>query len=289
MISVFSVLIGFLLSWLAHDWLFTGIPGEYLNFSLVLIPLMLMNTNFRAIIIGMQDFKVFNLIDVVSNLILLVATFLLVWLFRWGIYGAVITMMISNLYAALAAIVYIRKQTGGEAVSLIKLPDWHYMRKVMTYGFQAYLANLVSFLTFRIDKFILNNMANSIAVGFYDLSVGLAERLWIISNAISSVLMVRVAAADGAGKYNGKFSMSVARNVLLVSFLIGLALFPFADWVIVLLYGEEFRAAARISSTLAGYHYSLSLTGSFLRYLGRGHPEDQYNPFLYRAGSRRGL
>jgi len=73
----------------------------------------------------------------------------------------------------------------------------------------------------------------------------LAEKLWFLSESASIVLFPTVSAEKD--EYQRKtFTPLVSRNILLITALGAVALFLVSEWVIVLLYSEEYLLSVRL-------------------------------------------
>ncbi|MEM4675390.1 MAG: polysaccharide biosynthesis C-terminal domain-containing protein, partial [Nitrososphaerota archaeon] len=122
-------------------------------------------------------------------------------------------------------------------------PNAAYIKRVVIYGIQAHLSNILGFLNYRVDMFLVNAFLGPAAVGLYTVGVGLVEKLWMLSFAASTVLFPRVA-AETEEKKRKEFTPLVARTVLWSTAVAALILALVSRWVVVLLYSEAFLPAA---------------------------------------------
>ena len=68
----------------------------------------------------------------------------------------------------------------------------HYGRALLTYGYKAHLSNILAFVNYRADIFLVNFFTGPAAAGVYVIAVQLSERLWLLSRAASTVLLPRL-------------------------------------------------------------------------------------------------
>lgn len=61
-----------------------------------------------------------------------------------------------------------------------------YVKRAVAYRIQAHLANILEFLNDRIDRFIINKFLGPAALRLYAVRVRLVERVWMLSQAVSS-------------------------------------------------------------------------------------------------------
>ena len=66
--------------------------------------------------------------------------------------------------------------------------------------------------------FLLAYFIDDIAVGIYSIAVMLAERIWLVSQSVSSVLFARVANL-ASEKERNIFTSLASRNTLFITFL----------------------------------------------------------------------
>lgn len=115
------------------------------------------------------------------------------------------------------------------------------MRVVLSFSAPAYLSNLVQFLNYRLDLFLVNAMVGLHAVGIYALAVSVAQLLWLMAQAAALVLLPRVASEADTPRGNGIRSAQVARLTLYLTVAGALFLGLFGGLLIPLIYGEKFR------------------------------------------------
>ena len=90
------------------------------------------------------------------------------------------------------------------------------------------------------------------SVRLHAVGVGLVEKLWMISNAASTVLFPRVA-AETEEQRQKEFTPLVAQTVLWTTGLGALALALLSRWIVLLLYSEAFLpAVGALQSLLVG-------------------------------------
>jgi len=217
-----------------------GVPQGYLFFALTLIPVELLFSYIQHFLLGAQRIKEFNAIALIHKALSLTLVTVVVWFMQGGVLGAVAASLVSWVLAAGLLFIAAARIAGGVSFR-INLP---YLRKALTFGVQAHLGNIFWFLTHRIDLLLVNGYLGPLAVGFYSVGVALAEHLWMISQAASTVLLPKVAAETDEDRRRS-FTPVVARTVLLVTALGAGVLAFLGRWFVVLLYSEAFSPAVQ--------------------------------------------
>ena len=87
--------------------------------------------------------------------------------------------------------------------------------------------------------FLIAYFIDDVAVGIYSIAVLLVERVWLVSQSVSTVLFARVANLNTDLERN-RFTSLAARNTFFITFLGGLFLAIFSHWIIVILFGDEY-------------------------------------------------
>lgn len=267
-IGTLGVIVGLLVVLFFRMSIFPNIAGEYLLVALGAIPASLFFLYFRYILLGLRQIKEYNFLDIWQSLCSLVLVALALWALGLGVVGALLAAMTAWFLSAVVAFRWVWRAAGGISFK----PNVSYLKGVAVYGTQAYLANIMGFLNYRLDMFLVNWFLNPAAVGFYSISVGLAEKLWLISQAASVVLFPRVAAERDELRRK-EFTPLVARTVLWVTTLTALALFILTPFIIVFLYSEVFILATRPLQILLPGIVALSVWRLLANDLaGRGRP-----------------
>src|SRR5262249_23504828 len=121
--------------------------------------------------------------------------------------------------------------------------DWGLLGEMLRYGGLAYAANLVQFLNYRLDIWILQYFSGSAALGLYSLAANLAMMLWILPRSMSTALLPAMAAGDSEASFEQ--AARLGRLVLLASAMVSVPAALLAGQWIEFFYGREFVGAAK--------------------------------------------
>ncbi len=272
-ISILALSVGLLLSLFGGQTLFPGVPLDLLLLALVSVPIAVHSSYLAAVLQGLEDFRTYNLIIMIPQMVNLVLILLLVWWLPGGVYGAMAAYLAGNLAALLLLIGVFWRRMPTRRVFALWI-DWPYTREVMHYGLRAHISNIIAFLNYRADMFLLNLLMGASSVGLYTVAVTLGERLWIATNSVSAVMLPRVAAMDDRETERRQLTPLIARHIFWLSLLIAVAAALLAQWVIVLLYSAEFQEAATALRVLLPGITLLSVSKILANDIaGRGRPE----------------
>jgi O-antigen/teichoic acid export membrane protein len=131
--------------------------------------------------------------------------------------------------------VIISKETKGFSFKI----DKAYIKDAYNYGMKMYLGNLLFFLNRRLNLLIINKYLSATAVGFFGLSQGLSEKVWVIADAIGSVLFPRIASENIKDKKDHYTALVFKATILIVG-IVSVFLCVLGKALIVFLYSPVF-------------------------------------------------
>ena len=228
---------GLLIVWYG-DSLFPGVPVTMLWLALLAFPIMLLQQSVTSIFQGLQKFGLFNLSLMLQPLVTLAIVIGLSvagvesfsWLITANLLGVASTLLITGVLLR-------RYLDEGE-------PGQNYeMREAVTYGYKAHLGNILGFANYKADMFLVNFLINPAAAGVYVIAVSISERLWVLSGAVSTVALPRLAGLSGDESIRRTLTPLLSRIVLFVTLAGALAIALIASPLVSLVFGSEFSAS----------------------------------------------
>jgi len=234
-----GVLAGLIVVLFFREKVFPGVSPGYLLLALVLVPVEVLFSYVRYVLLGAQRIKEFNYVQIAQSILFPGFITLALLGLKAGVTGAILAELFT--WVIVDALVFRLARRVAEGIEL--KPNISYIKRTTTYGIQAHLANILGFLNYRVDMFLVNGFLGPAAVGLYAVGVGLVEKLWMISYAASTVLFPRVAAETEEDRRK-EFTPLVARTVLWITAMAALVLALLSRWIVLLLYSEAFLPAA---------------------------------------------
>jgi O-antigen/teichoic acid export membrane protein len=249
-VALVGVGTGALFILLVRSLLFANVALEILLLTLVALPVSMFKDNLNAIFRGRQDFQAYNLVEIIPQAGILLFTLLFTAAMKLGVIGALLAIISGRLLGAVAAIYLMRRQVPGEALFNWK-PDAHYTRQMAQYARSIYAAVVSNLVLYRADTLLLNLLVGLRSVGIYDIAVSMVERVWALAEALSTVMLPRIAALKDDEAERRQITPLIARYLLYINLVMGIGLSLIAEWLIVVLYGEAFRESALALRLLA--------------------------------------
>ena len=228
------------------DAMFPQIPQSLLFLGLICFPILLFLAFFNTILQGLEDFKAFNASVLIPPIITLIGTFIAFSVFGKGIYGALLAYVLGQLFALGVVCLFLRKHLKSSKYQRKTSKDSsraEYNQAVLSYGWKAHLSNVITFINYRADIFLVNFFLSPAAAGIYVIAVQISEKLWMPSQAVSTVILPRLSAMNNNSRErqrlaNRGFTL-VASVTVIISSVAALALYFFIGPI----FGEEYKAA----------------------------------------------
>ncbi len=222
--------------------IFPGVAVSYLVLALMMVPLNLFSQQYASqILLGARRIKEFNAVALANKLLFLLSVLVATVGLGLGVGGAIWAGIVSSMLLCVLLFLWLRRIAGGVGLGL----NIAYLRDALRYGVKAHVGNIIGFLNYRIEVFLLGAFLPATAVGFYAVAVGLAEKLWFVSESASTVLFPTVSAEKDELQRKA-FTPLVSRNILLITAIGAIALLLASRWLILLLYSDEYLSAVNL-------------------------------------------
>jgi O-antigen/teichoic acid export membrane protein len=155
---------------------FRGIPKHVFWIALAVFPITLLYTFLASILQGQQDFRRYNTTQIIPALVSLLAALILVCTMRFGVIGATLSWGLGQIAGLAGSLLLLRTcwvESKEEHVGLSVPPP--YMSRCLSYGWKAHLSNLISFLNYRADLFLVNFFLGPAGAGVYSVAIQLLK------------------------------------------------------------------------------------------------------------------
>lgn len=232
------------LAWKGAEW-FPGVPNAVLFMAVISFPMTLLQGYFASLLQGVQDFKRFNRLTIVTPFVTLVLSAILILGFRTGVMGAVVAYTVGQAISLGLAwyVLAPHVRPVGDRARLSFLETLGYLRTSISYGWKAHLSNMIAFINYRTDVYLVNLFMSPAYTGVYWVAIQMAERMWIIANVVSTVLIPRLSQLHTEEEKRLAITPIVTRFVLGTTILACLLLALISKPFIYLLFGEAFAGA----------------------------------------------
>ncbi len=205
----------------------------YLWIVVLTIPLSLVSGFLNNIILGKEEMVKYNQVNILNSAIRLVTVIFFLLVLRQGILGATLSYVFTTMIVTLFVMLLIRKMT---KICFSLNPKL--LRESTAYGGKAYFGSAAQFLNYRLDMFLVAFFLTPAAVGYYSITVAIAEGLWMLPGVTATVLFPRISSLQDSEA--NMLTPRVSRHTFFLIFISSLVLIPLAKPLIKLLFGSAF-------------------------------------------------
>lgn len=220
--------------------LFPGVDPRILWFALAIFPLGLLNSYLLSVFQGLQHFRPYNLLAILQPALLLVVIVMVTALgYREFAYlvGAQLIAQFGVFLLTVAWLIPLIEKKPSDVK-----PEG-FVKKTLGYGWKAHLSNILAFINYKADIFLANLFLGPAAVGVYVVAVVLAEKLWLMSQAVSTVILPRLAQLSSDETKRKQLTPLIARWVLLATLIVALMVAAIAMPLVSVLFGPDYLDA----------------------------------------------
>lgn len=228
----------------APERFFPNVPPALLLLGLLAVPPLLLLLFWKSVFQGTQEFKQFNFLSLLPQLLQLGFTLACVALFDLGVTGAILAYFLAQLVSAIVAWWLVKPMTVASAANQAAERSAYY-RQSIRYGWKAHVSGVLTFSNRRMSLYLVNLFVTPAAVGLYSVAVQLGEALWMWPQSISLALLPRVAELKDDEAKRRIVTPTISRINLVSSLLIGVVAYFVAPYFIPLLFGVAFTDAAQ--------------------------------------------
>ena len=234
--------LGGLITIAAMIWITVGAPGFealvqgpvwFYLLSLSILPGLMFVDYSWAILRGMNRIALLNIVEVGTKAASLMLVVVFVGWMDLGVAGAVWANVTIGI-AGTGLIVALLSSIGVFGSPLFDRTLW---KRTGKFAMPAHCVNVLQYLNYRIDQFMIAALLSPVQLGFYVIAVDLAERLWILTGAVANALLPHL---TNSPDRDPAISAVVARHVLVWTGAACLLVFALASVIIEFLYSAEY-------------------------------------------------
>ncbi|WP_299119794.1 flippase [uncultured Winogradskyella sp.] len=212
--------------------------------ALIPIPFALFNTYNSGIFLGKNQIKEFNKVNWIPPLITLVLTLVLVIICALGIKGYFIAIIGGSMFIS---ILLLFKNKFIRSFNL-KF-DWRVILPMIKLGSVYAIALLFIGLNAKLDIIILDWVSTDYETGIYSKGYSVGNYLLQIPWMLNTIVFTRSAISKDGIEFSKRVCQLLRITSLVILFL-AIVLFLLSDFIIVFMFGEEFKESAMVLNYL---------------------------------------
>jgi len=223
--------------------IFPGVPISLLFIGFCAFPVTLLLAYLSTVLQGIEDFRAFNLSVLIPPVVLLLGVVSSFYILDLGVSGALASYLLAQTCGLVAILVFLRKFLVNNGSSAAGFSLKAYSRKVIGYGWKAQLSNAITLINYRADVFLVNFLLSPMSAGIYVVAVQISERLWIPSQAASTVLFPRLSAMHEDPDARHALTQKAFVGMVAITALAGGGVAALLYWLLGPLFGTDYIAA----------------------------------------------
>ena len=189
----------------------------------------------------------------------------------FGLTGAIAATTAASVAVGLGCCAWARRRL---TVAATRVPPRAF-RRAVSFGIKGWTSNVLQLVNYRLDLFVLAAVASRAVVGRYAIAVAVTSTVWLLPQALASVVFPRIArlGATGGEEDRALVETKSLRISALLSALGALAVAVGLELLVVPVFGEAFSGSVVPGLLLLPGAASLGVSKVLVSALaGRGRP-----------------
>jgi O-antigen/teichoic acid export membrane protein len=214
------------------------VNGILLTLSLVWIPIGMAYLLLQSLLIGIQEIRTYNKIELFTNTLpIILVTGLII------IKSVTVEAVFSAGFASLAIGFVLLLWRMKSYLSDSLMPSLTLFKRNIVYGLKAYFAALFAFLVLRVDILLVKFLIGAEEAGYYSIATSMANMFYLLPVAIGTILFPTLSAMS-SHKEKWIFTKKIAIWIGLLMLVPAGFASMLAEPIIRILFGEPFIPAA---------------------------------------------
>jgi O-antigen/teichoic acid export membrane protein len=231
--GLISILAGALFYWVPD---IAPMSNTILYLALIWIPVGLGYLLTQNLLLGIQEFRTFNKIEIFNKVISVLFIVILIFL-NWVSAGTIFSAALVALALSFAWTIIILKRRLLRPIHISR----SLFKRNLPYGIKSYLGSMVGFLMLRVDLLMINQLLGKRETGLYDIAINMSEMIYLFPLVVSTVLFPKLASLENIQE-KWALSKNVGWALLIGMSAICAVAALLAYPLIEVLYGEAFVA-----------------------------------------------
>lgn len=168
---------------------FLKAPPLAFKIALANIPISFLSLVLISLLTAIKDFKAYAQLSVLFSIVQLIIVVIFVWYFSMGVEGVLLAMNLSGLISIIGTLAYFKIKYQVEYTH----PRKAELVEIINYGTRYYFGKVSNILNSRISTSMLAFIADTRDIGMFTLAAQLTERIEMLPDALSTILISRVA------------------------------------------------------------------------------------------------
>ncbi|MEK7722831.1 MAG: oligosaccharide flippase family protein [Acidobacteriota bacterium] len=249
--------------------LFGNLPNKLVIIASISIPCQLLLLLNQYILLGMNRVSQFNLLDAISQTILVLNALIAIFFINKNLDSIVILNLIGTVLLCFFGLFLVRR-----ILSEVNLADnfqskLKLFKQMIQYGVKSYITILIPFIIIRADLLLVNHYRQATETGVYAVASQFSLLLMMLPWVINPLLFPKVAQSQNE---SADLTCQVTRQTTFLTLIISLLAIPLS-FALPMIYGETFKDVTILVLLLLPGVYLLGIESVVVQYFnGTGLP-----------------
>lgn len=232
LLSIIFIPVGIGVFYLLRDRLFSDVSFKYLIIAVTVVPIGFLTKFLMGILLGFNKIEISNKIGFFLDTFNLAVLAGIAFSGHLSVSVMILLSVLTGSFNLMLLYLYLKKSIH---LNFKLNPDFHNLKQYFSYGLKGHFSNILSFFNYRLDMFLVIYFLNPVQLGFYSISVAIAEKMWFLPDILSRILFPHVST------YKDKNITSILCRFVF-AFMIGLSLIIVfvGKFAVILLYGKPY-------------------------------------------------
>jgi O-antigen/teichoic acid export membrane protein len=192
--------------------------------------------------LSFQNYDTYNLAMLSQSISYAIVISVTAFLSFLNMDAILVAIIISNIVSMLIARMHCEV--------LVKPERSIQLRDLVRYGSHNVAADIITMGNYRASYFACNSFLGAAETGIYALSVSLMEKLWVVSQSITTIYLPKLAADSNGGVKSKTIMLWPALLVMAITFMLGLVLLLFIFFFSDAVFGNKYHRLAEVALAL---------------------------------------
>ena len=236
--------------------------GNLLILALIWIPVGLTYLLVQNLLIGIQEIRTYNLIEIVTKIIsvILIALFILM---EFVTVESIFTIGLVTLIIGLAwSIIMLNNH-----LTYFPKLSFDLFKGSIRYGFKAYLAAFFAFMVLKVDLLMVQYMLGPEQAGYYSIAASLADMVYMLPVVVGTILFPKLSELDDP-EQKWRIARKSAYSIFFIMTVVTVISALLSGTIIKILFGSDFEPSVSAFIWLMPGVLFISVNTIFMNYFG---------------------
>lgn len=213
---------------------------DLLKITALCFPFIAMQKVVLGTLNGMRKMKLYAGVDIVQNVLVVLASLILVMVFDMGVRGAVIGYVVPTIVVGFLSLTFTRNYFSIK-MGILRTS----LREISWFGFYVVLANSIGMINTQIDSLMIGHFMSETDVGYYAVAVLFMSGITLLPQAVQRVTNSSIARYYGKKDYVNIRCLikGTMFKISVITIVIALSMAIFGKMLIGIIFTKEFLPA----------------------------------------------